>query len=228
MNTNESSDNRDLADLLPFYVTGRLPLAEMERIEAALATDEALKRELALVEEEQGATVQVNEALGLPSARSADRFLTMLEAEPQRTTPRAAAKDMFAWLGERLQSLAPRQMAFAGIAAALLLVAQAGFIGSLLHKDGGQSYGTASGQHAAFDVSLQAVIFTPDAKAADISKLLDAAKGVIIDGPSGGNLYTVRIGAPNMSKADREAAVARLGAEKGIVRLVMPYTGTSQ
>ncbi|SED90590.1 hypothetical protein SAMN05444161_4348 [Rhizobiales bacterium GAS191] len=228
MNTNESSGNRELADLLPFYVTGRLPLAQMERIEAALATDEALKRELALIEEEQAATVQANEMIGLPSARAGERFLAMLEAEPARTTPRAVAKDVFAWIGERLQSLAPRQMAFAGIAAALLLVAQAGFIGSLLHEGGGQRYGTASGEHAAFDVSFATLIFTPDAKAADISRLLDATNAVIIDGPKGGNLYTVRIGAANMSKTERDTAIARLGAEKSLVRLIMPSKGPSQ
>ena len=61
MNTNESSDHRALADLLPFYVTGKLALDDVQRIEVALADNEALRHELALVEEEQVATVQANE-----------------------------------------------------------------------------------------------------------------------------------------------------------------------
>ena len=39
MTNNES--NREIADLLPFYATGRLPLSEMERVERALASDAA-------------------------------------------------------------------------------------------------------------------------------------------------------------------------------------------
>src|SRR6516225_9897 len=118
MTMNESDDDRALANLLPFYATGKLPLADMQRVERALANDAALRRELELVEEEQAATVEANEMLGLPSARSADRFFAMLEAEPARAAPRALTRDMLAWIGERLQSLAPRQMAFASIAAA--------------------------------------------------------------------------------------------------------------
>jgi anti-sigma factor RsiW len=228
MNTNESSSNRELADLLPFYVTGRLPLAKMEEIEAALATDAALRRELTLVEEEQAATIEANERLGLPSARAGERFLAMLDAEPQRATPRTIAKDVFTWIGERLQSLAPRQMAFAGIAAALLLVAQAGFIGSLLHQGGGTSFEVASGEHGAFEVSFATVIFTPDAKLADIAKLLDANNAVIVDGPKGGNLYTLRIGAPDMSAAQRNAVIAKLSAEKSLVRMASPSKAPSQ
>jgi len=222
MSTNESSGNREVADLLPFYVTGQLPLAEMQRIETALASDEALRRELALIEEEQTATVQANEMLGLPSARAADRFFAMLDAEPQRTSPRRVAKDAFAWIGERLQSLAPRQMAFAGVAAALLLVAQAGFIGTLLHESGGQTYTQASVGGAVGEGSFATLSFAPDAKAADISRLLEATHATLVDGPKPGGLYIVRIGAKDMSKADRDGVIARLDAEKGLVRFVAP------
>src|SRR6476646_10080964 len=100
MTTNPSDNDRGLADLLPFYVTGRLALNDMQRVEAALAKDPALRQELALVEEEQIATVEANERLGLPSSAAAQRFFAMLEAEPARTTPKAIAKDLFAWIGE--------------------------------------------------------------------------------------------------------------------------------
>jgi hypothetical protein len=220
MTTNETPGNRELADLLPFYVTGRLPLAQMQRIEAALASDAALRRELALVEEEQSATVAVNEGLGLPSARAAERFFAALDAEPARAAPAAAARGVIAWIGERLQALTPRQMAFAGIAAAMLVVAQAGFIGALLQAPGGTKFGTAFGEEK-FEVSYAQLAFAPDAKAADISRLLDSVHAVIVDGPRGG-FYKVRIGAEGMSKADRDAAIVKLGAEKGLVRFAAP------
>jgi anti-sigma factor RsiW len=220
MNSDEPPFDRELADLLPFYVTGRLPLAEMERIEVALSKDDALRRELALIEEEQAATVEVNERLGLPSARAAGRFLAALDAEPARSPPRAVARDVFAWIGERLQSLGPRQMAYAGVAAALLVVAQAGFIGALLHGTGGAIYTQASVRGGDSEGSVATLAFTPDAKAADISRLLDAAHVTIVDGPKPGGLYVVRIGPKDMPKPDREGVIARLGAEKSLVRFV--------
>jgi anti-sigma factor RsiW len=222
MNTNESDGNRALADLLPFYVTGKLPLADMQRIEVALAADAALRRELALVEEEQIATVQANEMLGLPSSGAASRFFAALEAEPARTTPRALAKDVFAWIGERLQSLAPRQMAYAGTAAALLLLAQAGYIGVLLRGQSGEIYRQASVEAATGEGSFAMLAFMPEAKAVDVSRLLEAVRAVVVDGPRAGGFFKVRIGAKDMPKADRDAVLARIAAEKTIVRFVAP------
>ena len=222
MNSDESPANRELADLLPFYVTGRLPLAEMERVEVALAKDDGLRRELALVEEEQAASIEANERLGLPSARAGERFLAALDAEPARSTAHANARDLFAWIGERLQAFTPRQMAYAGIAAALLIVAQAGFIGALLQETGGQTYTQASLPGSANEGSLATLAFNPDAKAADISRLLVAAHVTLVDGPKPGGLYVVRLGPKDMPAADRDAVIARLAAEKGLVRFVAP------
>jgi anti-sigma factor RsiW len=226
MNRNESSDYRALADLLPFYVTGKLPLEDVQRIEHALAEDEALRYELALVEEEQITTVHANEMLGLPSSSSAQRFFAALEAEPARTTPRALAKGMLAWIGEHLQSLAPRQMAFAGVAAALLLVAQTGFIGVLLHGKGGSTYGTASfpedGTATAIEGSFAMVAFMPEAKVADLARLLESAHLRVVDGPRAGGFFKVRIGPKDMPKADRDAILAKLQAEKTVIRFVAP------
>jgi hypothetical protein len=224
MNTNESPDHRALADLLPFYVTGKLPLKDMQRIELALADDEALRYELALIEEEQVATIQANELLGLPSSKAAQRFFAALEAEPARTTPRAVAKGVIAWIGERLQSLAPRQMAYAGVAAALLLVAQAGYIGVLVHGQGGNKFGTAFGPDGptAGEGSFVMLAFMPEAKAGDAARLLESVHGVVVDGPRAGGFFKVRIGSKDMPKADQDAVLARLQGEKTIVRFASP------
>jgi hypothetical protein len=224
MMTNERDDDRGIANLLPFYVTGKLSLENMQRVERALAGDDALRRELALVEEEQIATVEANERLGLPSARSADRFFAMLEAEPARTSPRALAKDFLSWMGERLQSFAPRQMAFAGMAAAVLLVAQAGYIGVLLERSAESGGGT-------FDVATRGegsegtfaeVTFQPEAKSSDISRFLISVRARIVGGPFAGDVYKLRIGKKDMSKAESDAAIAALLAKKDVVRWARP------
>ncbi len=221
MNTNESSDHRALADLLPFYVTGKLALDDVQRIEVALADNEALRHELALVEEEQVATVQANEMLGLPSSRAGQRFLAALEAEPARTTPQAFAKGVLAWIGERLQALAPRQMAFAGAAAAVLLVAQATYIGVLLHGRGGSTtYNQASVGGETGEGTFAMIGFMPEAKALEVSRLLESVHAVVVDGPRAGGFFRVRIGPKDMPKTDRDALIARLAGEKTIVRFV--------
>jgi anti-sigma factor RsiW len=222
MSSKNTQRNRELADLLPFYVIGKLSLTDTRRVEAALATDEALRRELALIEEEQAATVQANQMLGLPSARAADRFLAMLEAEPERRSSGLFAGRFVAWVGERLRSLTQRQLAYAGIAAALLVIAQAGFIGVLWGGPGGTTFTQASVSGAAGQGSFAAVAFAPEAKLSDISALLDEAHATIVEGPKPGGLYVVRVGPRDMAKADRDAAIAKLGAQKSLVRFVAP------
>ena len=224
MTMNESDDDRALANLLPFYATGKLSLEDMRRVERALAGDAELRRELALVEEEHVATVEANEMLGLPSARSADRFFAMLDAEPARAAPRALTRDMLAWIGERLQSLAPRQMAFASIAAAVLVVAQAGYIGALLERSGesgGGGYRSALGDETN-EGTFALVTFQPEAKSGDISRLFLSVRARIVDGPRAGDKYRLHIGPKDMPKADRDAAIARLLAEKAVVRTAEP------
>lgn len=233
MNRNESPNYRALADLLPFYVTGKLPVEDVQRIEHALLEDEALRLELDLVEEEQIVTVQANESRGLPTARAAQRFFDALEAEPARAMPHEAApvaslpsaKGVLAWIGERLQALTPRQIAFAGVAAALLLVAQAGLIGVLLGK-GGSIFGTASvsedGAGKEIEGSYAMIAFMSEAKVADMARLLETSHLRIMDGPRAGGFFRVWIGPKDMPKAEQDALLARLQAEKGIIRFAAP------
>jgi hypothetical protein len=246
MNRNQSPDYRALADLLPFYVTGKLPFDDVQRIEHALLEDAALRLELDLVEEEQIVTVQANEMRGLPSATSAQRFFDALEAEPAHAaaheaaaplatarggTTRAAtarsatARSLFAWIGERLQTLTARQMAFAGVAAALLLVVQAGLIGTLLGK-GRSLFGTASapeeGAAALIEGNYAMIAFMPDAKVTDMARVLEASHLRVMDGPRAGGFFRVWIGPKDMPQADQNEIIARLQAEKGVIRFAAP------
>lgn len=222
MNTNEQEGNREIADLLPFYATGQLPLPEMERVEKALATDAALRRELDLVLEEQAATVQNNEMLGLPSAKAADKLFSMLDAEPARAIPRAPAADLFARFGDWLASLSPRPLAYAGVAAALLVLAQAGAIGVMWQHSGETTFTVASAPGGPTDGSFAVAAFKPEAKLSEITRLLDTANATIVDGPKTGGLYVLRIGPKDMGKADRDRVIAKIAAENSLVRYAAP------
>ena len=66
-------EGREIADLLPWYAIGRLAGRDRHLVAVALASDPALQRELALILEEQTASIEANEALGVPS-RAAGRW----------------------------------------------------------------------------------------------------------------------------------------------------------
>ena len=89
MTMNESDDDRALANLLPFYATGKLSLEDMRRVERALAGDAELRRELALVEEEHVATVEAKAFLGdrLDFQVRAGNTVLLARVHPSLRTP---------------------------------------------------------------------------------------------------------------------------------------------
>jgi hypothetical protein len=130
-------------------------------------------------------------------------------------------------MGERLRALAPRQMAYAGIAAALLLLLQAGVIGVLLHgRSGGGLFGTASApdEHDVVTIegSFAMIAFMPDAKVADMARLFESQHLRLVDGPRAGGFFRVWIGPKDMQKTDRDALIAKLQAQKTIIRFAAP------
>lgn len=64
----------DIELLLPWHAAGMLAPHDAERVEAALSSDGELARHYAMVREELAETVLLNEALGAPSKRAAERL----------------------------------------------------------------------------------------------------------------------------------------------------------
>ena len=225
----EAIDGREIADLLPFYAAGTLRADDRAKVDAALATDPALRSELALVREEQMATIESSEALGAPSRQASARFFEMLDAAP---APKQsfARFDVASWVGAKLEALRPRTLAFASMAACLLVVAQAGYIGLKVMPQRGGTYETASFEAPSAGVSGTVVViaFVPTAKAADIGKLLDANKASIVAGPLAGGLYQVRIGDKLLSTAERDKVVARLKSQSGLVQFAAPVSSDAE
>ena len=70
----EDAERLRIEFLLPWYAAGTLSRSESDRVEKALAGDVELARRYALVLEELAETINLNEALGEPSARVAARY----------------------------------------------------------------------------------------------------------------------------------------------------------
>lgn len=227
--------------LLPWYAAGTLTPAEAKRVEEALARDPALGERLALAGRLALAREEMEEAVGLaesipgPSPRARDRVFDRIaaieDARPagladlgRTASARVRESGLVGRLLDLVSGLAPRKLAYAGIAAALLIAAQAGIIGTLLAgRPGGAIYGTASGPGApAGEGTFALVRFAPGANMDRVSAVLGDLGASIADGPRAGGFYRVRIAAKAVPAAERDRLVARLREAEDVIGFAAP------
>ena len=217
--TSEHKEADGIEELLPWHAAGTLSRRDAERVEAALKRDPELARRFEMVRDELGATIQLNETLGAPSARAMTDLFARIDAEPNRA-PRALG------LGARVASffgsLTPRTMAYASAAAVLAIVLQAGVIGVMVSKSGSGGYETASAPTTAPGVGAFTIIrFAPQATMDDITKFMEMNKFNVVAGPTAGGLYKVRVGDASLAAGDLNALVKKLQSDK-VVGFVAP------
>jgi len=173
-----------------------------------------------VIREELGETIHLNESLGAPSARAMQKLFVAIDAEPQRT---AAPLGLGARVMDFFASLSPRTLAWSAVAGALALLLQAGVIGTVLVKErSGSGFETASyqGSAAATRAAGPAALvqFTPDARIADITALLNTYNASIAEGAKSGT-FRLQFGDKALPKAEADALMTKLQNEK-IVRFV--------
>jgi len=203
----------ELEALLPWHANGTLNARDTRRVDDALARDPALARQYAVIQDEYAATIHLNESLGAPSARAMQKLFAAIDAEPARKP--SAAFSLSARITAFFASLSPRALAFSATAAALLVLLQAGVIGTVLVKDRG-GYQTASYQGAPQAAAAGVVMlirFAPEARIADINTFLGSYKASIVDGPKAG-MFRVRFGDSALSKDELARLTSQIQAEK--------------
>jgi hypothetical protein len=234
--TNQHVPERsEIDDLLPWHAAGTLEPRAAQDVEAALVRDPELMRRYMLAREEMQATVELNESLGQPSPRAAARLFAAIDAEGARKPARSAG--LASRIGEFIASLTPRQLAFSAAAAAVVLLVQAGVIGTMVIGEHGPGAGQiAAGEKPAGAANFAFVRFAPNASADDIASLLEANRVSIVDGPRPGGLYRVRIAAlpqdnsvqyrdvsPTLSPHEQQdQIIAKLRAATNVVSVVVP------
>jgi anti-sigma factor RsiW len=223
-NPNAMSERDEIEMLLPWYVMGRLDHADAARVEACLARDPDLAKQFRLIRDEHDQSVTGNEAIAERSARNADRLLADVA---RRRAPRAAAPRVAAApsLWERLQeffALPPvGAVRWAGAAAALLIVVQAGIIGTMVVRQP-ESYAPASGSAPTSERGTVALVgFVGGATASAVVDLLAAHGMSILDGPNASGFFTVQIGPATMSETERNAKIDVLKSRGDIVAVVL-------
>ena len=184
------------------------------RVEEALARDPELARRYALVREELGETILLNETLGAPSAHAMEKLFAKIDAEPARKPARSL--NLGARVSEFFASLTPRTLAWSASAAAIAILLQAGLIDGIVIKDrspGG--YETASAPSTNPGVGAFTVIrFAPQASSDDITKFLEANKLQVAAGPMAGGLYKVRVSMTELPKDELARIVKQLQGDK--------------
>ncbi|MEA2907151.1 MAG: hypothetical protein QOI12_4538 [Alphaproteobacteria bacterium] len=218
MNTmsKEAPERQEIEALLPWHAAGTLSRREADRVELALSSDHELSRRFDLVREELNETIHLNESLGAPSSRAMERLFAAIDAEP--TVKRQASFDLAGRMAAFLSGFAPRTLAYAAGAAAIALVIQSAVLTTVMIKDqAGSGLELASYANGG---SVAVVRFVPQATASDITKFLDAYKAVVVDGPKKGGLYSVRLSADGMPKAEVTKIVQRMQSESKIVEFI--------
>jgi hypothetical protein len=151
------------------------------------------------------------------------KLFAAIDAEPERHPSfLAGLSSRFAGF---FASLSPRTLAWSATLGAIALVLQAGVIGAVLIKNQSAAYQTASlstGDHnPGVGTPPRALVrFTPEAKVADITTLLDTYQASIIDSAREG-MFRLQFGSKPMSRDEVAALMAKLQGEK-IVSLAVP------
>lgn len=204
-NTHPMLPADDIEVLLPWYAAGTLDPQDADRVAAAVAADPGLARRLDLCREEMTGTIAVNESLGVPSARAAERLIAAIGRERRR---RSVTDGLMSWLA----GLSPRTYAFAGATAAAIVLLQAGVIARLALQEQPQP-GTGTYQPASIPPAapmppvpaptgaFARVKFGSGANVADLSRFLDGRRAEIVGGPRDG-FYRVRISPDMVTRED--------------------------
>jgi hypothetical protein len=215
MNTVEKETQSEIEALLPWHAAGTLSRADARRVEEALAGDPELARRYALVLDEFGETIHLNETLGAPSAHAMEKLFAKIDAEPARRP--VVSLNLGSRIAEYFGGLAPRTLAYAGTAAAIAILLQAGIIATVMIKEtktGGYETASAPTNPPPGEGAFTLIRFAPQATQDDVTKFLEANKFSVASGPIAGGLYKVRVSAANLPKSDLATIVKKLQGEK--------------
>ena len=212
----EAPERQEIEELLPWHAAGTLSRRDAQRVEEALANDPELARRYAMVRDEFGETIHLNETLGAPSARALEQLFAKIDAEPARAG--IPTFNLGNRVAEFFAGLSPRTLAWSASAAAIAILLQAGLLADIMLKDTKTgSYETASAPTTDPGIGAFTLIrFAPQASSDDITKFLEANKLSIAAGPMAGGLYKVRVAVTGIPKGELANIVKRLQQDKVI------------
>ena len=228
-NSGQNIEPGDIEALLPWYAAGTLRRRDRQRVEAALRQDAELARQglattrscapIELVREELAETIHLNETLGAPPPHVADRLMAAIDAETNAARKHVPGS-VAGWLTGFFASLPPRTLAVAASFAVLAIALQAFMLVDVFTTPQGSSQ-LASLGGAQRHESFAMVRFAQAASAAEITNFLHNYQAALVDGPTEGGLYRVRIAMKSLAKEELGKVVARMRQDR-VVELAEP------
>lgn len=219
------SEADEIAALLPWYVSGKITPADKARVDAYAKTHPEVLDHIALARDEADAVFTANQKIHVPHA-DLDRLMQGLAHSPavRLSSMKASMLDR---LGTWLDAFTPRQLAYAGLAAALLMAVQAGAIGSLMLEGVRPGYQTASGPTETKAMgSFVLMSFQPNVPHAGVTAFLASNGLSIVDGPKVGGIYRVRVSDDVLTDADMAARIKTLNARADVVGFISAAPST--
>lgn len=215
----------DIELLLPWYVNGTLEAADVAKVEDYLARHPDMAAQVATLREDRDEAIGANEAIAGPGGAALDRLMAEIDQEAVPLHRRAAqtGRGLMEKLGDFLASLSPGRLGWAAMAAAAVIVLQAGIVGTVMLNPptGGKTYQTASGSKAPGGTFVL-VQFKPAAAMTEVSAYLAEHGAEIIAGPKPGGLYRVRISAEELADDKRAALIEKLRGPGSVLQTVIP------
>lgn len=186
--------DRNIIELLPWYINNSLDEEENRIVAEALEKDNELKKEYELLK--SLSTAIKSEEIQTPGEMGFARLKRSIKAtdKSKALTPQTGS-NVSRWK-------------FAAIAASLLLVAQASFM--LNQTDEQQYYRPLGSDTKVQDTIL--ITFSPGVTEQQVRDTLLESQAVIIDGPSAAGIYRVRSSAQN-----RNITIQKLKSYKAII-----------
>ena len=210
-------DPSEIEMLLPWHAAGTLNSRDARRVDEALAGDPELARQYAAIRQEYAETIDLNESLGAPSARAMRKLFAAIDAEPAAKPP--LSRSISARIAGFFASLSPRTLAWSSSLGALVLVLQAGVIGTLVKNQPAAFHTASLSMDEPVTRSLGAepppralVRFAPDARIADITALLDRYQAAIVE--TQGGMFRLQFGTKAIAKDQMAGLLSRLRGEK--------------
>lgn len=202
------------AEQIPFLLNGTLSASARAELQAAIAAEPALARELELQRRIRDA---VNQSAAVPHRSSLPQFLNRLAAESQREVNQSSAsyasnvkglQRSVTPLSTVVASQSRRGWKIAFAVAASLVVVQAAILAPLLNQSPA-TLEPLSGASATVTANLQ-IVFKPEATERQIRELLRANGVEIVAGPSALGVYQARA-------TDAAKAATQLGAAATLI-----------
>jgi hypothetical protein len=190
---NGDVEREEIEKLLPWYVTGRLDGADRSKVESYLSRHSAVAAQLDFIHDEREETVNVNEAAGYPPPDMLQRLTASL---PEA---RFRSNDFLAPFLTIFTAPTTRSVRWAALVAGMIVIAQAGVIAGLLLRIGEHTYQEAAGSLQAVGSFSALVVFSDEATATSIMRLLGEFNANIVDGPKPGGIYKIRLPASDRS-----------------------------